>query len=121
MTATAKRVDQFPAYLFRVLLDQGAVATFAECAGLEMTVKFDEVREGGQNEFVHKLPGRVEYGNLILKRGFAPTNEFFTWMTSVMNRTSIERRKVTVQLVDMERHVRRRVPGQVVRPDLQGR
>jgi phage tail-like protein len=102
MHGTGGRVDQFPVYLFRVLLDEGTVATFAECGGLEVSVKFDEIREGGQNEFVHKLPGRVEVGNLVLRRGYAPSNEFFKWVASVMNRTSIKRRKVTVQLVDME-------------------
>jgi len=67
-----------------------------------MSVKYDEVREGGQNEFVHRLPGRVEYGNLVLKRGYATTNELMDWCLSVLNRRQIQRRDVTVALMSLD-------------------
>jgi phage tail-like protein len=92
-------VDPFASYRFRVDVDGASIAEFSECTGMELTVKYDEVREGGQNEFVHRLPGRVEYGNLILRRGYATSNEFFDWFKSVFNRSSIQRRNVTVMLV----------------------
>jgi phage tail-like protein len=90
---TGERRDPPVNYSFRVLVDDLAAAEFSECSGLEMTVKFDEVREGGENGFVHKLPGRVEYGNLVLKRGYAKSGELFQWCLK------LKRRKVTVQLV----------------------
>lgn len=101
MPNTGKRVDPFGQYRFCVLIDGSVdVAEFSECSGLEATVKFDEVREGGENGFVHRLPGRVEYGNLVLKRGFAKSNELFRWFVTVFNRSSIERKEITVRLVD---------------------
>jgi len=96
---TAARIDHFATFQFKVDIGGKQVATFSECAGLEMSVKFDEVREGGQNEYVHRLPGRVEYGNLVLKRGYASDNEFFNWCVSCFNRQHISRRNVTVTLV----------------------
>jgi phage tail-like protein len=104
MPPTAKRQDPLPNYAFRVLVDDLPAAEFSECSGLEMTVKFDEVREGGQNGFVHKLPGRVEYGNLVLKRGYARSGELLKWCLQVpqtlQEEVRLKRRKVTVQLVE---------------------
>lgn len=94
-----RRTDPLGSYRFRVRIDGLEVAEFSECSGLEMTVKFEEVREGGQNEFVHRLPGRVEYGNLTLRRGYAKSNQFFTWCLTVFNRRKIQRKKVVVALV----------------------
>jgi phage tail-like protein len=109
-TTTGARVDQYATFQFHVEIDGKPVASFSECGGLEVNVKYDEVREGGQNEFVHRLPGRVEYGNLILKRGYVPADgaasgeglsEFFRWCLHGLNRagSEVQRRDVTVTLI----------------------
>jgi phage tail-like protein len=86
---------------FKVKVGGRAVAEFTECSGLEMTVKFEEVREGGENGFVHRLPGRIEYGNLVLRRGYAKTDEFLKWMRTIVNRGGrITRENVTIELLD---------------------
>lgn len=111
-TVTAARIDHLATFQFQVEVEGKAVATFSECGGLEVNVKYDEVREGGQNEFVHRLPGRVEYGNLVLKRGFVPADgtaagegvsEFFRWCLTGLNRqgSQVQRRDVTVTLVSL--------------------
>ncbi len=46
-----------------------ALGLFYDCSGLEMSVDVLEYREGGNNDFVHHLPGRVQYPNLVLSRG----------------------------------------------------
>jgi phage tail-like protein len=92
-------------YKFRIQLRINGkdVAEFSECSGLEMSVKVDEVREGGQNEFVYRLPGRIEYGNLTLRRGYVTNSELFTWIQSVFNRRQIARESVTVEILDQAR------------------
>jgi phage tail-like protein len=100
MAQTAARIDPYAGFQFKLDFgDRAGSATFNEISGLEMTVKYDEIREGGQNEFVHRLPSRVEYGNLVLKRGYAHDNELFQWCLSALNRRKIERRDVTVTLI----------------------
>src|SRR5579863_2646027 len=42
---------------------------FAKVSGLSAEVKTTTVKEGGQNLYSHKLPERIEYGNLVLERG----------------------------------------------------
>jgi phage tail-like protein len=116
-TVTAARVDHFATFQFQVEVEGKSVATFSECGGLEVNVKYEEVREGGQNEFVHRLPGRVEYGNLVLKRGFVPADgtaagegvsEFFRWCLTGLNRagSQVQRRDVTVTLVSLGKGAR---------------
>ncbi|MGH2355350.1 MAG: phage tail protein [Chloroflexota bacterium] len=91
----------YATYRFRVdISGREGVAEFSECGGLEMQVKFDEVREGGENRFVHRLPTRVEYGNLVLKRGLVKNNDFLTWCATIISRNQINRQNVTVHLVN---------------------
>ena len=42
---------------------------------------FREVREGGQNGYTHRLPGRMTWPNLVFKRGLTDSNAVFEWMT----------------------------------------
>lgn len=42
---------------------------FQKVSGMISTIETQEVREGGENLFVHKLPNRITYDNLVLERG----------------------------------------------------
>jgi phage tail-like protein len=98
---TGARNDPAANYHFRLDISElPDVANFTECSGLEMQVKFDEVREGGNNLFVHRLPTRVEYGNLVLKRGLVRRNELFTWCASILSQNRVKRQDVTLHLID---------------------
>jgi phage tail-like protein len=44
-------------------------ASFQEVSGIQVEFGNEEVVEGGQNQFVHRLPTRAKYANLVLKRG----------------------------------------------------
>ncbi len=48
---------------------------FQEVAGLSAEITTEEVREGGLNEYVHRLPTGTKYGNLVLKRGYLGDGE----------------------------------------------
>jgi phage tail-like protein len=50
-------------------LAMGLDTSFCEVSGLEASMEVEEVREGGQNCYVHRLPTGSKYGNLVLKRG----------------------------------------------------
>jgi len=54
-------------FLFEV--DGLEVATFNEIEGLEMRVEVVTFSEGGQNGFVHQLPGRATWPTLIMRKG----------------------------------------------------
>lgn len=42
---------------------------FQSVTGIEAKMDIAEIKEGGENLFVHRLPGRMNYENLVLKRG----------------------------------------------------
>jgi phage tail-like protein len=66
-------------FLFEV--DGVEIGTFRELTGLEVAVGVDEIREGGQNGFVHKLPGRMTWPNLVFRRGLTNSDALFEWMS----------------------------------------
>lgn len=42
---------------------------FQEVSGLTATMEMELLKEGGENRFVHQLPVRTSYNELVLKRG----------------------------------------------------
>src|SRR5829696_2432065 len=79
----------------RFLIEMGtlAVANFQECSGLATEVEVLEVIEGGHNEFVHKLPGRIKYPNIVLKRGVTDNRQFADWRPTTTGRQIIMKRQ----------------------------
>ncbi len=64
---------------FVVEIDGLPVGRFTEVEGLEVSVEVEEFAEGGMNGFSHKLPTRITYPNLVLKRGVTWENSLFVW------------------------------------------
>ena len=75
-----------------------AIGAFREVTGLQMEREILEYPEGGNNDYVHKLPGRVKYPNLVLKRGITDQDELMRWFWQTQ--ATPERKSVTVKLVD---------------------
>ena len=55
----------------------GSDASFQEVSGMQVSWDVEEVVEGGENRFVHRLPKPAKYSNLVLKRGVVTTGSFF--------------------------------------------
>jgi phage tail-like protein len=77
--------------------DDTRIGAFSECSGLSAEYEVMEYQEGGENQFVYKLRGRVKYPNLVLKRGVTHEAHFLEWFLAVKNRD--DRGAVTVTLV----------------------
>ncbi|MEM0999910.1 MAG: phage tail protein [Bacteroidota bacterium] len=43
---------------------------FQKVQGISAEVQTETVNQGGQNLFAHRLPKKINYGNLVLERGF---------------------------------------------------
>jgi phage tail-like protein len=65
---------------FLVEVDGQTVGRFIEVSGLEVSIEVMEHEEGGENFFVHKLPGRITWPNLVLKRGITQSNNLIGWI-----------------------------------------
>jgi phage tail-like protein len=65
-------------FLFEV--DGVEIGRFMEVSGLEVSIGIDEVEEGGENNYVHKLPGRMTWPNITLKRGITQNDTLLEWL-----------------------------------------
>lgn len=64
---------------FVLFLDGIEIGSFAEVSGLSVEIKVETIDEGGQNEFSHKVPGRMQWPNLVLKAGVTSNTALFDW------------------------------------------
>lgn len=64
---------------FLVEVDGEDIGWFTEVSGLEVSVSMETYREGGVNGFVHQLPGRMTWPNLVLKRGITNDDNLLEW------------------------------------------
>lgn len=67
-------------FIFEV--DGIEIGSFREVRGLELTVDVQEYTEGGQNQYVHKLPGTLRWPNIVFSRGMVASDALFTWVTN---------------------------------------
>src|ERR1051326_3461772 len=69
---------------FHVRIDGRDFGNWEKCDGLSVEYDMHDHHEGGQNMFVHRLPGRVKYQNIRLTRPIdASSSEITAWMASV--------------------------------------
>lgn len=86
--------------VFRFLIECGGnvSAAFAECSGLKAEVDVFKYEEGGQNEFVHQLPGRRKWSNIVLKRGVTDSLDLWDWYKEKIAKD--RRRNISIILYD---------------------
>lgn len=65
-------------FLFEV--DGVEIGVFREVRGLEVTAELEEYAEGGENGYVHRLPGRLRWPNLVFRRGLTQGDALFAWV-----------------------------------------
>jgi phage tail-like protein len=97
----AKASDAVPICRFYVQIEGMSQAVFTEASGLAMEMTVEDVEEGGNNDFVHKMPGRCKVGNLTLKRGMATSNEFLIWSRDIAH-GKMNTRNVSVVLYNVD-------------------
>ena len=72
------------------------IGTFNECNGLSMEFDVFEWAEGGNNEFVHHLPGRMRYPYLSLNNGVTDSTALQEWFWATREQAQLK--EVTIQL-----------------------
>ncbi|MBY6263638.1 phage tail protein [Azospirillum sp. 412522] len=65
-----------------------ADASFQEVSGLDPRIETETVAEGGENRYVHQLPGATRTGNLVLRRGYITAASFLSeWAAQTVGST----------------------------------
>lgn len=76
---------------------------FQSVSGLSVELEFEEMGEGGENRFKHKLPVRTKFPNLVLKRGAKINSEIITWCRNAVENFDIQPKNLVVSLLN-EKH-----------------
>ncbi|MCC4769569.1 phage tail protein [Methanosarcina sp. DH2] len=101
MAGTAGKSDPFMSYRFRVEIGGIIVAQMSEVTGIQAQTDTETYEEGGVNNFVHILPKRTKFSNLVLKRGITDLDQLWQWHQDVVN-GRFERRDGSIILMDSE-------------------
>ena len=90
---------------FKVSIPGLAIGSFRECNGLSMEFEVFEWAEGGNNEFIHHLPGRMRYPYLQFSAGLTdePALQEWFWKT----REQAELKEITIELATQDGQTKR--------------
>jgi phage tail-like protein len=69
---------------------------FKGLSGLEVTFETYEYKEGGNNDFIHRLPGRMQYPNLVLSWGMVNDEALLTWFMQTHSQAQLQEITLTL-------------------------
>lgn len=92
------RKDPYSGYKFIVEIEGVITAGFTDVSGLSMETVFDTVKEGGVNDYEHKLPRGTKYSDITLKRGLVGW-ELWAWYRMTVQGL-IKKKSGTICLLD---------------------
>jgi phage tail-like protein len=92
------RTDPYHGFRYLVEFDGVQSGGFTRVKGLVRETKHESYREGGLNDYEHKLATLTMFGTLVLERGLADTS-LWDWHDDVVG-GSIARKKISVILLD---------------------
>ncbi len=95
------RQDPYLSFRFLVEIWSVIVGGFSEVSGLQTETEVEPIREGGVNDYEHKLPKFSKYPNITLKRGITDSDALWKWRQEVVN-GKFKRETVYIILLDRE-------------------
>lgn len=107
MPPVGKPLEIHAGFRFVVQVDNVNAAAFTECTLPRLQVETEDIKEGGQNAYIHRLPVRVNAGTITLKHGVTKNDELLNWYLQVLTgQVKNATRDVTVIIFDSTRKVR---------------
>jgi phage tail-like protein len=76
---------------------------FQSVSGLTIELETEEIAEGGENRFKHKLPLKTKFPNLVLKRGLMAGSALIKWCREAIEDFNIVPTDLTISLLN-EKH-----------------
>lgn len=90
--------DPFRGFRFLLEIDGITSGGFTRVKGLSREVKHESYREGGVNDYEHKLVTQVSYPVVILERGLA-LEDLWTWALAAAD-GQVRRKTLRIRLQD---------------------
>jgi phage tail-like protein len=93
--------DPYRAYNFKLIIQGVTEGHFTQCTGLGVKVEAIKYREAGNNQVVRRIPGRVEYDDVILRYGLSDSRDLWDWLMTAVN-GEVERKNVSIAMLGPE-------------------
>lgn len=72
---------------FLLKVDGKPIGLFKEVSGLQVQMVPESIIEGGQNAYVHQVPTRMTYSNIVFKRGLTDSDAMYEWFLETSGET----------------------------------
>ena len=92
------RQDPLRGFRFLLEIDEITSGGFMRVKGLSREVKYESYREGGVNEYEHKLLTHVSYPVVVLERGLA-IDDLWKWALAASD-GEVQRKTIRIRLQD---------------------
>lgn len=76
--------------------------SFQEVSGLSVEIGTEELSEGGVNNYSHRIPGKVKFGNLVLKRGMVIDSKLADWISKAVENYEFEPLTLAISLLNQK-------------------
>ncbi len=90
--------DPIVGFRFGVEINSIVHGWFTECSGLTIEREVFSHKEGGNNDYEHKLPGGIKCSNITLKRGIASDDVLWQWFQKGLYDGQVQRYNVSIIL-----------------------
>lgn len=94
------RIDPLRGFRFLLEIDGITSGAFSRIKGLSRDVNYESFREGGVNEYEHKLVTQVSFPVIVLERGLI-MHDLWKWAQSTAD-GNVKRRNLRVLLLNEE-------------------
>jgi phage tail-like protein len=101
LAKTGRRLDPHMGFNFVVEIGGLLTGGFREVSGLEGTVETEPYAEGGENRYVHQLPGRATFPHLTLSHGLTDLDTLYGWWDLTASGI-IRRHNISIMLMDRD-------------------
>jgi phage tail-like protein len=91
--------DPYRNYNFKLEIQGVTQGHFTECSNIGIRIQAISYREGGLNQVVHRMPGPVEYADIVLRYGLTASCELWNWFLKAAH-GNCDRKNVSVVLLD---------------------
>lgn len=75
---------------------------FQSVSGLNVELETEQIAEGGENRFKHRLPVRTKFTNIVLKRGMKVNSDLMQWCRDAVLDFNIVPTDMTIILLNEE-------------------
>jgi len=102
LNTPGQRLDPVAGFRFGIEIQGLVVGWFTECGGISIERTVTPHEEGGINDYVHQLPGRIKQAKITLKRGIADET-LWDWFQKGLYDGKVDKRNISIILYNVDR------------------